>query len=149
MREQGERVSRQSDRGNQHSRIPRLSHEERYPPADPGEFPRAAELGLWTCPRCQHTWDRRRTECWNCHEWPPESPATTLADLGITRDHASRAMQLAEVPAEEFEAALAEDRVQHPRRLTRRQRLARQAAGGVTGDAGGRGTGEPADGTIK
>ena len=34
--------------------------------------------------------------------------APTLSDLGIPRDRASRAMQLADVPEEQFEAALAE-----------------------------------------
>jgi hypothetical protein len=33
--------------------------------------------------------------------------ATSLDNLGIPRDRASRAMQLADVPADEFEAALA------------------------------------------
>jgi len=34
----------------------------------------------------------------------------TLADLGIPRDRASRAMQLAQVPSEQFEAAFARPR---------------------------------------
>lgn len=41
----------------------------------------------------------------------------TLADLGIPRDRASRAMQLAEVPQEEFEAALEQPQVAQPRRI--------------------------------
>jgi hypothetical protein len=40
-----------------------------------------------------------------------------LEDLGIPRDRASRAMQLADVPDDEFEAALAEPRVAQPRRI--------------------------------
>lgn len=43
--------------------------------------------------------------------------APTLADLGIPRDRARRAMQLAEVPEPEFEAALAEPRTAQPRRM--------------------------------
>lgn len=41
----------------------------------------------------------------------------TLADLGIPRDRASRAMQLAAVPEAEFEAALGEPRIAQPRRI--------------------------------
>ncbi len=41
----------------------------------------------------------------------------TLADLGIPRDRASRAMQLASVPEEEFEDALAEPGVAKPRSI--------------------------------
>ena len=43
--------------------------------------------------------------------------ATRLADLGIPRDRAARALTLAEVPEAEFEAALAEPRVAQPRRI--------------------------------
>lgn len=43
--------------------------------------------------------------------------APTLADMGIPRDRASRAMQLADVPEQEFEAALAEPRIAQPRRI--------------------------------
>ena len=42
---------------------------------------------------------------------------STLADLGIPRDRASRAMQLADVPEEEFEAArcqIARPAEEHP-----------------------------------
>jgi hypothetical protein len=35
---------------------------------------------------------------------------STLEDLGIPRDRASRAMQLADVPEDQFEAALSSDR---------------------------------------
>jgi hypothetical protein len=41
----------------------------------------------------------------------------TLSDLGIPRDRASRAMQLAAVPEDEFEAALAEPKIAQPRRI--------------------------------
>jgi hypothetical protein len=45
----------------------------------------------------------------------------TLDDLGIPRDRASRAMQLADVPEEQFEAALAEPAMaQQSRRILRR-----------------------------
>lgn len=40
-----------------------------------------------------------------------------LSDLGIPKDRASRAMQLAEVPNEQFETALADERVAQPRRI--------------------------------
>lgn len=43
--------------------------------------------------------------------------APTLSDMGIPRDRASRAMQLAAVPEDEFEAALAEPRIAQPRRI--------------------------------
>ncbi len=43
--------------------------------------------------------------------------ATSLADMGIPRDRASRAMQLADVPEQEFEAALAQPRIAQPRRI--------------------------------
>jgi hypothetical protein len=43
----------------------------------------------------------------------------TLADLGVPRDRASRAMQLANIPEEQFEAALAEPLVAQPRRILR------------------------------
>ena len=36
------------------------------------------------------------------------SRLTTLSDLGITRDQASKWMRLAEIPAEEFDAILAQ-----------------------------------------
>lgn len=39
---------------------------------------------------------------------------TTLSDLGIPRDRASRAMQLAEVPQDQFESALAEGGTPRP-----------------------------------
>jgi hypothetical protein len=42
---------------------------------------------------------------------------TTLADLGIPRDRASRAMQLADVPQEQFDAAVAAPAVIEPRRI--------------------------------
>lgn len=45
--------------------------------------------------------------------------ATSLAELGIPRDRASRAMQLADVPQEQFDAALAEPAVAQPRRILR------------------------------
>lgn len=41
----------------------------------------------------------------------------TLADLGIPRDRASRAMQLADVPAKDFEAALTLPQMAQPRRI--------------------------------
>jgi hypothetical protein len=43
--------------------------------------------------------------------------ATQLKDLGIPKDRASRAMQLADVPQDEFDAALAEPRIAQPRRI--------------------------------
>jgi hypothetical protein len=46
----------------------------------------------------------------------------TLADMGIPRDRASRAMHLAEVPEQEFEAALAEPRIAQPRRILDQRR---------------------------
>ncbi len=46
-----------------------------------------------------------------------ESSAARLSDLGIPRDRASRAMQLAEVPDSEFEAALSKPRIAQPRRM--------------------------------
>jgi hypothetical protein len=45
-----------------------------------------------------------------------KSHGATLTDLGIPKDRASRAMQLADVPQDQFEAALAEPRVAQPRR---------------------------------
>ncbi len=45
------------------------------------------------------------------------SSAVQLADLNIPRDRASRAMQLADVPQEQFDAALSQDVVVHPPRL--------------------------------
>lgn len=42
---------------------------------------------------------------------------TTLSDLGIPRDRASRAMQLADVPQGEFDAALDEPKPAQPRRI--------------------------------
>ena len=47
----------------------------------------------------------------------PESRGATLAELGIPNDRASRAMQLAEVPQEQFDAALAEPTIAQPRRI--------------------------------
>ena len=44
------------------------------------------------------------------------SSAMRLDDLGIPKDRASRAMQLADVPQEQFDAALAEPEVAQPRR---------------------------------
>jgi len=43
----------------------------------------------------------------------------TLDQMGIPRDRASRAMQLGEVPQDQFDAALAEDRIAQPRRVLR------------------------------
>jgi hypothetical protein len=43
--------------------------------------------------------------------------ATSLEELGIPKDRASRAMQLADVPEDQFEAALAEPRIAQPRRI--------------------------------
>jgi hypothetical protein len=45
------------------------------------------------------------------------SSAARLDQLGIPKDRASRAMQLAEVPEAQFEAALAEPGVAQPRRI--------------------------------
>lgn len=42
---------------------------------------------------------------------------TSLASLGIPRDRAARAMELFDVPENEFEAALAEPRTAQPRRI--------------------------------
>jgi hypothetical protein len=42
--------------------------------------------------------------------------ATSLEELGIPKDRASRAMRLADVPEDQFEAALAEPRIAQPRR---------------------------------
>lgn len=47
---------------------------------------------------------------------------STLDNLGIPRDRASRAMQLAEVPQEQFDAALAEQQIAQPRRILRELR---------------------------
>lgn len=47
------------------------------------------------------------------------SSAVRLADLGIPKDRASRAMQLAQVPQDQFDAALTDDRVAQPRRILR------------------------------
>lgn len=41
----------------------------------------------------------------------------TLSDLGIPSDRATRAMQLAEVPQDQFDAALAEPTIAQPRRI--------------------------------
>lgn len=49
----------------------------------------------------------------------------TLSDLGIPRDRASRAMQLAEVPQEQFDAALAEPEIAQPRRILRELKATR------------------------
>ena len=51
-----------------------------------------------------------------------DSSAARLSDLGIPRDRASRAMQLADVPQEQFDAALAEPAVAQPRRILRELR---------------------------
>jgi hypothetical protein len=51
-----------------------------------------------------------------------ESHGATLSDLGIPRDRASRAMQLADVPQAEFDAALGHDRVAQPRRILNEHR---------------------------
>lgn len=48
---------------------------------------------------------------------PGATSAPTLADLGIPRDRASRAMKLADVPEPEFESALAAPRIAQPRRM--------------------------------
>ncbi len=48
--------------------------------------------------------------------------ATSLSDLGIPRDRASRAMQLADVPEQEFEDALAEPGVAKPRGILNARR---------------------------
>ena len=50
------------------------------------------------------------------------SSAVRLDDLGIPKDRASRAMQLADVPQEQFDAALAEPAVAQPRRILRELR---------------------------
>ena len=55
-----------------------------------------------------------------------ESSATRLADLGFPTDRASRAMQLAEVPQEQFDAALAEPEVAQPRRILREVKAERE-----------------------
>lgn len=47
------------------------------------------------------------------------SRGATLNDLGIPRDRASRAMQLADVPEAEFEAALGGEKPAQPRRILR------------------------------
>ena len=52
--------------------------------------------------------------------------ATSLSDLGIPRDRASRAMQLADVPQDQFDAALAEPEVAQPRRILREVRAERE-----------------------
>lgn len=46
-----------------------------------------------------------------------KSRGATLVELGIPKDRASRAMQLADVPEEDFEAALEQPRVAQPRRI--------------------------------
>jgi hypothetical protein len=53
-----------------------------------------------------------------------DARVTTLSDLKIPYDRASRAMQLAEVPEQQFESALAEDRIAQPRRILKELREA-------------------------
>jgi hypothetical protein len=82
---------------------------------------------VWHCRQCDHHCATFEDDCKYCHADKPvkantsspipfedvpqelrrpyENRPQTLADLGIPRDRASRAMQLAEVPQEQFDGA--------------------------------------------
>lgn len=89
-----------------------------FAPASSGTIPEASGKPLlWQCHKCGHVWPVLRDDCNNCHEGEqppanecflghPEDGAKTLKELGISLDQSSKWQKLANVPVEEFEAAL-------------------------------------------
>ncbi len=114
MKERGERHNGRNTDNLKHRESQRATPDEWQCSECNDRFP----VRVAHCLECDHHYPPEDKECGNCHKSLARAPKSfrvvsespTLADLGIDKDQASRAMQLAALPEDRFEAHIEEAR---------------------------------------